>query len=281
VVTSVRSFVAPGALLVAAALVAGCGSVPDDPARDAAPSPDSPAPPTDGPPTLGSKERPAENCDELLTALGPHSGVYWVKHPDGRSPAFQVYCEQEINRGGWAMVENSVRKDDGTTNAFWGFGYGDRLSQKGVAAADDNYYQGSLYLIGRDYMDIIVDLQDKQALAAVMKATGIDPGTMRFTDPELVIGNRDVFANQFASGWSAFDFDGDVFAPKNCATEFGNVAQHYAQCWAYNLGADAEAPVLDGGVGPHVNTDTLVALGLAGDGTVYSQVKRIARFTRW
>jgi len=64
---------------------------------------------------------------------------------------------------------------------------------------------------------------------------------------------------------------------------YGNIAQHYGTCWYYNLGGDADSPFDDGGVGPHVNNSILTPLGLAlqPGGGQYSQVHRIARYTRW
>jgi hypothetical protein len=59
------------------------------------------------------------------------------------------------------------------------------------------------------------------------------------------------------------------------------VTQHYANCWAYNLGADAEEPIADGTVGPHVHSGTLTAMGLHQDGSAYSRVRRITRFAKW
>jgi hypothetical protein len=180
------------------------------------------------------------------------------------------------------MLFNSVRTA-GETTAFWQIPYAARLDRKGTRSAADNFYDGTLYLIGTSYMDVLVDLQGMLTVAAVMSATGIDPATMRFTQPALTVGNADVYQNQFASGWSSPDFDGDPSATINCATSFSNVTQHYSSCWSYNLGSDADDPVLDGGVGPHANNTLLTTLGLAlqpGGGT-YSQVSRIARFVRW
>jgi hypothetical protein len=181
------------------------------------------------------------------------------------------------------MVVNSVRREDGITTAFWQFGYSERLSERGTVAPDQNYYYGKLYEIGREYMDMFVDLQGTTAMAAVMTATGIDSATMRFNEPAFISGNESVYNWQFAAGWSARDSDGDSF-PQNCATQYNNVAQHYGACWVYSLGSDADAsPFLDGGVGPHVRNDVLTSRGLALqlNGGSYSQVKRIARFTRW
>jgi hypothetical protein len=260
-----------------AAVTAGCGKVNDStPPVDARIADGAPV---DAP--LGARDNPARTCAELRVA-GMPSGPYWLHDAQG-NPPFQVYCEQQLNGGGWAMVLNSVRRSDGATTAFWQFKYADRLKQLGTPAADQNYYDGPLYLIGTEYMDVFVDLQDKTSVAAVMTATGIDPATMQFTAPMLTVGNASVYTAQFASGWSAQDFDGDPYGPSNCAALYSNVAQHYGQCWAYNLGADADGPVLDGGVGPHVGNSVLTALGLAlepGTGN-YSQVKRIARFARW
>jgi hypothetical protein len=117
-----------------------------------------------------------------------------------------------------------------------------------------------------------------------VSATGFDQASMAFIAPSKVSGSDGVFVNQFASGWSSRDHDADTYV-ENCATRFGDVAQHYSACWSYNLGADAdgEPPFLDGGVGPHVNNGILAELGLAAqpDGGSYSRVGRIARFARW
>jgi hypothetical protein len=255
-----------------------------DASADASPvdTPSTDGPEVDGPPpALGTKENPARTCAELRAA-GLPSAVYWVRVTDTSSP-FEVYCEQQLNGGGWAMLENSVRRDDGTTTAFWQFKYADRLNQLGTLAPDQNYYNGALYLIGTEYMDVFVDLQDKTAIAAVMTASGINSDTMRFTTPKRISGNVSVYNSQFATGWSAQDFDGDLYAPSNCAVDYIKVTQHYSTCWAYNLGADVDPPRLDGGVGPHVFNTVLTSLALALQpaGGKYSQVKRIARFTRW
>jgi hypothetical protein len=239
----------------------------------------------DGPPSdalLGSKDNPARSCVELRTAAMP-SGVYWLAAPAGQSVAsFEVYCEQVLNGGGWALMENSVRRADGKTTAFWQFKFADRLKQMGAPALDQNYYNGAIYLLGSEYMDFFVDLQDKAAVAAVMTATGFDPMKMTFTMPTFVTGNTQVFNGQFAAGWSSSDFDNDL-ATASCPALDNNVAQHYNNCWAYSLGSDADDPRLDGGVGPHVHNPVLTERGLSlqpGTG-VYSQVKRISRFARW
>lgn len=260
----------PADALVADAVDVGDAAV-DGALLDGAP----PAPP-------GSKDNPARSCAELNLAKLP-SAVYWVRDPTGQSAPFQVYCEQGLDGGGWAMLENSVRRDDGKTTAFWQFKYADRLKQIGTLAVDQNYYNGALYLIGKEYMDVFVDLQGKTAVAAVMTAAGFNPATMQFTMPTLTVGNAQVFNGQFASGWSAQDFDGDAAASANCAGLYSNIAQHYNDCWAYSLGSDADMPALDGGVGPHVINVVLTALGLSlqTSGGTYSQVRRIARFTRW
>ena len=277
---------APGlraALCAGALLVGGCGQVASAP--DAAPTHDAPADAAevpDAPPALGSQARPAKDCAELRDMVGPNSGVYWVRNPDGVNPAFDVYCEQVLNGGGWAMVLNSVRSPEGHTTEFWQLEYAVRFNRIGTAAPDQNYYNGFLYQVGTTYMDVFVDLDAKAAVAAVMTTTGIDRTTMKFGNPMLMLGDAGVFNNQFAAGWAAKDYDGDP-SDGNCASSFANVAQHYGGCWVYNLGADADQPVLDGGVGPHVYNPVLAGLGLAAQpgGGSYSQVKRIARFTRW
>lgn len=243
------------------------------------------AAPVDGPPSDalgGSQDNPATTCAQLHTA-GMPSGVYWLRDPLTPGAAFQAYCEQQLNNGGWVMMENSVRRADGTTSAFWQFKYADRLKQLGTLAVDQNYYYGALYQVGKEYMDVFVDLNGKAAVAAVMTATAFDPATMRFTGPSLTVGNMNVFTSQFASDWASQDFHSGTAATANCAVLYSNIAQHYGSCFSYSLGSDDMPGLLDGGVGPHVNNDVLTALGLGlqTNGGLYSQVKRIARFTRW
>jgi hypothetical protein len=264
--------------------VADAGSVEDAPViEDATREVLTDGPPSDAP--SGSKDNPARTCAELHSA-GMPSGVYWLLDPATPGTAFAAYCEQTLNGGGWVLMENSVRRADGKTTAFWQFKFADRFKEMGALAVDQNYYNGALYLIGREYMDVIVDMQGKTQIAAVMAATGITTATMRFINPSLTVGNQDVYEGEFASGWSAQDFDGDdtVTASDNCATLYNKVAQHYQNCWAYSLGSDGPdtADRLDGGVGPHVHNPVLTALALSIEATGnYSQVRRIARLTRW
>jgi hypothetical protein len=238
------------------------------------------------PAVLGAIGNPARTCAELQVA-GMPSAAYWLRDTDETRPPFQVYCEQELNGGGWAMLENSVRRDDGTTTAFWQFGWDDRLKQRGTLATDQNYYDGSLYLLGTQYMDVFVDLQGTTGVAALMTATGINSKTMELLDSQWIGGNVDVYEDQFAAGWSAKDRDMDTHLEQNCAAFYADVAQHYSHCWSYSLGADAEEDAngsyVDGGVGPHVANEILTSLGLAlqAEGGEHSQVKRIARFARW
>jgi hypothetical protein len=272
----------------ALAAVSGCarfgaGDGDDGPLGDAAAGPgDDGGAGADARPLLGTEAMPAADCAELRDAGFP-SGIGWVRHPDGVSPAFPVYCEQELNGGGWAMLYNSVYRADGTTTAFWQFDYAARLGRMGTPAPDENYYQGSLYLIGIEYFDAIADLAGTTAVAAEVTVEGFDQASMAFIAPVATIdSNAGVVANQFAAGWSCKNRDGDTY-DLNCATVFADVAQHYGSCWTYNLGADAGGEVFDGGVGPHVNSTNLGEMGLATqpDGGAYSRVQRIARFTRW
>jgi len=276
---------APVLVLLVVACSGGGGGQPVDAADIDAP-PDDAATAIDaadrGP--LGSATNPAATCADILAAVGPKSGIYWLRHPDGMSPQFAVFCEQTIEGGGWAMVYNSVPSSArvGPTIPFWQFFYADRFKRFGVQAADRNYYDGSLYLLGKEYMDVFVDIMGKQAVGAMMTTTGIDQTTMKFGNPMFKSGQKPVFDAHFAAGWSCRDHDDDTAPDSNCALSHLSVAQHYSACWIYNLGADADPPDFpDGGWGPHVHISILMPLGLAGDPTVYSRVNRIARFTRW
>jgi len=230
----------------------------------------------------GTADAPALSCGQLRDALGPVSGVYWLRD-DASQPAFQAYCEQVVEGGGWAVLYNSVLHLDGTTTAFWNILYADRFATFGAPSTTDNYYAGSMYRRGTSFLDVITDLAGKDAVAARVDSQGLDPQTMAFIVPVLVSGNPTVFQEHFTAGWSSPDFDGDQNAPYNCATFYSNVTQHYSTCWDYNLGSDADVPFLDGGVGPHVYNPTLVELGLSLQpaGGTYSRVNRITRYVRW
>jgi hypothetical protein len=238
---------------------------------------------------LGTELEPAAGCTALRDALGPVSGVYWVKHPDPARPAFQAYCEQELEGGGWALIYNSVLRPGGGTTEFWNILRDDRFKTKGELGITDNWYAGGNYFLGTSFLDAITDLADTTAVGAIVDTEGLDPETMEFVAPAKLAGQNDIFASHFAAGWSSPDYDGDTLNDStisaNCAVHYSNVTQHYGACWAYSLGSDADAPFLDGGVGPHVSNRVLTELGLALQGATgagaYSQVNRISRYVRY
>jgi hypothetical protein len=238
---------------------------------------------------LGTELEPAAGCTALRDALGPVSGIYWVEHPDPARPPFQVYCEQELEGGGWALLYNSVLRPGGGTTEFWQIVRDDRFKTKGELGITDNYYAGGNYFVGTSYLDTITDLAGTTAVGAVVDSQGIDPETMEFTAPVKIAGLDSIFAAHFAAGWSSPDYDGDTHTnpaiSANCAIHYSNVTQHYSSCWSYNLGSDADVPYYDGGVGPHASNGVLTALGLALQGATgagdYSQVNRISRYVRF
>jgi hypothetical protein len=200
-------------------------------------------PPTDdgavGPTRARSAPRPCRRPTAPSCATTAPVRHRLAAAPGRREPGLPVYCEQEVDGGGWAMLYNSVLREDGTTTAFWQFDYASRLGRMGTAAPDENYYHGALYLIGTEYIDVFTDLDGTSAIAARVSATGFDQASMAFIAPTQSEGSSSVFNAQFAAGWSAKNHDGDTYA-NNCATMFSDVAQHYSSCWAYNLGSDAD-----------------------------------------
>ena len=221
---------------------------------------------------------PVASCSAALAGGLARSGTAWLTV--GAS-TYQAYCEQELNGGGWALVYNSVLAASSTE--FWQIPYAQRLARFGRPSLDANYYDGSLYgaAASMQFMDVIEDLRGKQVVAMVASSSGFNTATMAFVSPVLVSGNGSIFSAHFAGGWSSADFDNDTAAGQNCATAYTNVTQHYSACWNYNLGSDADLPLYDSGVGPHVYSGVLSALGLAGDGTNYGRVRRISRFAKW
>ncbi|MCP3098413.1 hypothetical protein LZ198_05925 [Myxococcus sp. K15C18031901] len=225
-----------------------------------------------------------QSCQHLFAAGVRRSGLYYLK-PDG-TQAITAYCEQETQGGGWALVYNSVLGIN--TLDFWGILYGDRLGRRGRPSLDSNFYDGSLYVYRKtefvsavQYMDVIEDLAGKTVVAFTAQVGGFNTTTMRFLSPQLLTGSESLYAHNFAAGWSAPDYDGDTYVSGNCATRYGLVTQHYGSCWVYSLGADAESPLDDGRVGPHLYKTIITELQLATDGTNHSRVRRISRFVRW
>jgi hypothetical protein len=185
----------------------------------------------------------------------------------------------ETNGGGWTMVYNSVMGVD--TLNFWYILYADRLAARGFSSITSNSYNGDVYRYGRTYMDVVEDEHGKAVVAFVATTSGINTTTMAFASPALVSGDASLYGGQFAAGWSAPDYDGDTLSGASCATQYANVTQHYSSCWSYNLGTDADAAGVDGNVGPHVYSGVMSSLGLWGDGSTYSRVRRITRFAKW
>ncbi|MEJ7733285.1 MAG: fibrinogen-like YCDxxxxGGGW domain-containing protein [Polyangiaceae bacterium] len=211
---------------------------------------------------------------------GSTSGTYKID-PDGDGPGsvLTLYCDVTDDGSGWALLANSVGSD--ATLAFWQFAYANRLDIRGTPDPATNYYAGSLYQVGVEYRDQVVDLADAVIDVAQVTVTGFDPTSFVFAGAALVSGSEDVFTCQFAGGWASGDFDGDQHPEANCSALYASVAQHYCSCWVLNFGADAELPYEDQSWGPHAAPIIVELFALATDGTSYTRLKRYSRWVRW
>lgn len=235
----------------------------------------TPAAAQSSPPPGSSPATALENCQALYSAGVALSGTYWI-NPLGTGPR-TAYCDMETNGGGWTLVYNSVLGTSVTE--FWNISHWERFNRRGRPDINALFYDGSFYQYGRAYMDVIEDLRGKIVVVLVARASGIDTYSMRFINPVYVSGHPGIYTEQFASGWSSPDFDGDMWSNR-CATYYSNVTQHYGSCWYYNLGSDEDAPTTER-AGPHIYHPTAAAIGIATDGTPSSRVRRISRFTKW
>ncbi|WP_437594323.1 hypothetical protein [Sorangium sp. So ce1000] len=89
---------------------------------------------------------------------------------------------------------------------------------KGEPSLGANVYAGWLYLHGTEYRDEAEDPAGKVVQLLRARTTGIVPQTRRFKPPELVSGDSEIYAAQFAAGWSSSDFHGDT-ATSNCSEQ--------------------------------------------------------------
>ncbi|WP_437311994.1 fibrinogen-like YCDxxxxGGGW domain-containing protein [Sorangium sp. So ce388] len=200
---------------------------------------------------------------------------------DGPEEPLQVYCGEPTDGDRWALVYNSVGATDGSTLPFWKILYDDRLTAKGEPSIDGNHYQPSLYVAGREYRDEVEDIAG--TVAEVMRATaeGIETEDMHLLTPIRLAGDGNLFDWQFGTGWASADYDRDTKGDGNCSSAYAGVTQHYGNCFVYNLGADDDEPIADEGWGPHMETTVATSYGLSDDGSVYTRVQRISRWTRW
>jgi Fibrinogen beta and gamma chains, C-terminal globular domain len=253
--------------------------------------------------TGGSIVTPARaSCWEAKMMGMDVSGVIDID-PDGEMSGepFKVYCDQVNDGGGWALVYNSVGDPMGKTTQFWNIPDSNKLDILGdPPSLATNYYNGKLYSLGKEYRDDAVDLA-KTEVRGILRGTAasFDTGTMKFQTP-MNMGSLSaaVSAYHFEAGWSSPQTDGDTDAD-NCAVKFGNVTQHYRDCFRYSLGADYDDDVdmghLDGGWGPHIVDSTIEEINMnaanagqpmlakqaSNPAGVCSRVNRISRFTRW
>ncbi|MEY3903395.1 MAG: hypothetical protein RL189_2701 [Pseudomonadota bacterium] len=188
-----------------------------------------------------------------------------------------VYKSVGNGKGKTAPLSENPRK-------FFQIAYADRFKDKGDCK-QGNCYNPSRYLShpGKKMLitDTVTNPDGREVVLFTATVGGINKETMSFIDPSFKTGNKFIYEQQLAMGWSSADYDADSHSG-NCAAAYGKITQHYGSCWNYNLGADAEGDLLDGDWGPHFYKPALPvgAKGMDGDASSYVRVKAITRYIK-
>ncbi|XP_053690696.1 fibrinogen C domain-containing protein 1-like [Sabethes cyaneus] len=176
-------------------------------------------------PSLYEARNLPQTCAEISDL---ESGLYRIQPQAGFSDAFEVYCEQQYERGGWTVIQNRY---DGSVNFFRGWkeyedGFGDLRGEfwLGLRKIHELTYvkRHELHVVLEDFNGTIVTAQYDRFI--------VEGSEMKYNLNSL--GNYtgtagDSLALHLGNMFTTIDKDNDWW--KN-----GNCAQYNRGCWWYN-----------------------------------------------
>ncbi|XP_004079029.1 angiopoietin-related protein 1 [Oryzias latipes] len=172
-----------------------------------------------------SSEGPFRDCLDAQEAGHITSGMYLIK-PDETERPVQVWCEQNIDNGGWTIIQ---RRKDGSVNFFRN--WDDYKS--GFGNIDGEYWLGleSIYKLGRqgDYK-LLVEMEDwmDKKVYAQYSSFHLEPESVGY---RLRLGTYqgnagDSLSSHNGKQFTTLDRDKDAFS--------GNCAHFHRGGWWYN-----------------------------------------------
>ncbi|CAG5897048.1 unnamed protein product [Menidia menidia] len=172
-----------------------------------------------------STEGPFRDCLQAQDAGHITSGMYLIR-PDEAERPLQVWCEQDIDNGGWTVIQ---RRKDGSVNFFRNW----ENYKSGFGNIDGEYWLGleGIYNLGRpgDYK-LLVELQDwmDKKVYAQYSSFHLEPESEGY---RLRLGTYqgnagDSLSSHNGKQFTTLDRDKDAFS--------GNCAHFHKGGWWYN-----------------------------------------------
>ncbi|XP_027875388.1 angiopoietin-related protein 1-like [Xiphophorus couchianus] len=172
-----------------------------------------------------STEGPFRDCQEAQEAGHSTSGMYLIK-PDEAERPVQAWCEQDIDNGGWTVIQC---RRDGSVNFFRNWD----SYKSGFGNIDGEYWLGleAIYKLGRqgDYK-LLVEMEDwmDKKVYAQYNSFHLEPESEGY---RLRLGTYqgnagDSLSSHNGKQFTALDRDKDAFS--------GNCAHFHKGGWWYN-----------------------------------------------
>ncbi|XP_030062303.1 angiopoietin-related protein 1 isoform X2 [Microcaecilia unicolor] len=130
----------------------------DRESRGPPPPPPAPSPtrsPFRIPPVTTVNDGPFRDCKQAKEAGHANSGIYLIK-PDNSNGPMQVWCENNLDPGGWAVIQ---KRTDGSINFFRNW----ENYKKGFGNIDGEYWLGleNIYMLtNQDNYRLLIELED-------------------------------------------------------------------------------------------------------------------------